>query len=92
MVLQEDHFIDLAFGVSDQEGLTKDEVKTYIRYIADRRLISMGLKGIFKVKRNPLPWVEELVNAVGHTNFFENRAVDYSKGTLTGDWNTVWKS
>jgi len=92
MVKHEDAFIDLAFGITEMEGLTKEEVKGYIRYIADRRLISMGLKGIFKVKKNPLPWVEELVNAVGHTNFFENRAVDYGKGTLTGNWNEVWKA
>lgn len=92
MVGHEDAFIDLAFGLTEMEGLTKEEVKGYIRYIADRRLISMGLKGIFKVKKNPLPWVEELVNAVGHTNFFENRAVDYGKGTLTGNWSEVWKA
>ncbi len=92
MVKHEDAFIDLAFGVHEMEGLAKEDVKKYIRYIADRRLISMGLKGIFKVKKNPLPWVEELVNAVGHTNFFENRAVDYGKGALTGDWNSVWKT
>jgi ribonucleoside-diphosphate reductase beta chain len=38
------------------ENLTEEEVKTYVRYIADRRLISMGMKGIFKVKKNPLPY------------------------------------
>lgn len=92
MVKHEDAFIDLAFGIHEMEGLTKEDVKEYIRYIADRRLISMGLRGIFKVKKSPLPWVEELVNAVGHTNFFENRAVDYGKGTLTGNWNEVWKA
>ena len=67
-----------------------DELKKYIRYIADRRLISMGMKGIFKVKKNPLPWVEEMINAPTHTNFFENRATDYAKGALSGDWNEVW--
>ena len=64
------------------EGLTKEEVKKYIRYIADRRLISMGMRGIFKVKRNPLPWVEEMINAPTHTNFFENRVTDYVVGHL----------
>ena len=71
-------------------GLSKEDVKKYIRYIADRRLISLGLKGIFKVKRNPLPWVEEMINAPTHTNFFENRATDYAKGALSGDWGDVW--
>jgi len=90
MVDLEDKFVDLAFQMGTVQGLTDSEVKEYIRYIADRRLISMGLKGIFKVKNNPLPWVEEMINAPTHTNFFENRATDYAKGALTGKWDDVW--
>jgi ribonucleoside-diphosphate reductase beta chain len=90
MVELEDKFIDLAFGTGAIENLTSEDVKKYIRYIADRRLISLGLKGIFKVKRNPLPWVEEMINAPTHTNFFENRATDYAKGALSGTWGDVW--
>jgi len=90
MVELEDKFIDLAFNMGAMEGLSSEDVKKYIRYIADRRLISLGLKGVFKVKRNPLPWVEEMINAPTHTNFFENRATDYAKGSLSGDWGDVW--
>jgi ribonucleoside-diphosphate reductase beta chain len=90
MVQLEDKFIDLAFGVNQMEGLSSEDVKKYIRYIADRRLISLGLKGVFKVKKNPLPWVEEMINAPTHTNFFENRATDYAKGALSGNWGEVW--
>jgi ribonucleoside-diphosphate reductase beta chain len=90
MVELEDRFIDLAFGIAEMEGLTKDELKKYIRYIADRRLIGLGMKGIFKVKKNPLPWVEEMINAPTHTNFFENRSTDYAKGALSGTWDDVW--
>jgi ribonucleotide reductase beta subunit family protein with ferritin-like domain len=42
------------------------------------------------IPKNPLPWVEEMINAPSHTNFFENRATDYAKGALSGDWNDVW--
>ena len=90
MVELEDKFIDLAFEMGAMENLAIEDVKKYIRYIADRRLISMGLKGIFKVKKNPLPWVEEMINAPTHTNFFENRATDYAKGALSGNWGDVW--
>jgi ribonucleoside-diphosphate reductase beta chain len=90
MVELEDKFIDLSFATGAIEGLTKEEVKQYIRYIADRRLISLSMKGIFKVKRNPLPWVEEMINAPTHTNFFENRATDYAKGATSGKWDDVW--
>jgi ribonucleoside-diphosphate reductase beta chain len=90
MVALEDRFIDLAFNMGPMDGLDANDVKRYIRYIADRRLISLGLKGIMKVKKNPLPWVEEMINAPTHTNFFENRATDYAKGALTGNWGEVW--
>lgn len=90
MVDLEDKFIDLSFNMGPMEGLTADEVKNYIRYIADRRLISLGLKGIFGVKKNPLPWVEHMINAPTHTNFFENRSTDYARGALTGSWSDVW--
>jgi ribonucleoside-diphosphate reductase beta chain len=90
MVDLEDKFIDLAFSSGDMEGLTADELKKYIRYIADRRLIGLGMKGIFKVKRNPLPWVEEMINAPTHTNFFENRSTDYAKAAHTGTWDEIW--
>jgi ribonucleoside-diphosphate reductase beta chain len=90
MVELEDQFIDLAFEGGAMENLTSEDVKKYIRYIADRRLISLGMKGIFKVKKNPLLWVEEMINAPTHTNFFENRATDYAKGALSGSWEDVW--
>ena len=86
MVELEDKFIDLAFTMGQMENLTEEEVKSYVRYIADRRLISMGMKGIFKVKKNPLPWVEEMVNAPIHTSFFENRSTDYAPRDR--DWET----
>jgi len=89
MVSIEDAFIDLAFGMLDVEKLTKEQVKQYIRYIADRRLISMGMKGIYKIKKNPLPWVDGMLG-VSHTNFFEQRVTDYSKGATTGTWDDVW--
>jgi ribonucleoside-diphosphate reductase beta chain len=90
MVELEDKFIDLCYQGADMRQLSSADVKQYIRYIADRRLISLGLKGIFKVKKNPLPWVEEMINAPVHGNFFENRVTDYAKGTLKGSWEDVW--
>ena len=72
------------------DGFENEDVKEYIRYIADRRLISQGLKGIFTRKKNPLPWVQEMINAPVHGNFFENRVTDYAKGALKGSWEDVW--
>jgi glutaredoxin 3 len=82
----EDKFVDLAFEMGDVEGLTKEEVKKYIRYIADRRLIQLGLKGNYGVKENPLPWLDWIISADNVTNFFEQRVADYSAAGLTGSW------
>lgn len=90
MVELEDNFIDLAFSMGGIKGLTAEEVKQYIRYIADRRLLQLGLKPNYGVKDNPLPWVDEIINSVVHTNFFEGRATEYAKGALTGSWSEVW--
>lgn len=83
----EDSFIDLAFTISpEMRDLTKDDVKQYIRYITDRRLISMGYQDIYGIKKNPLDWVEDILNIPTHTNFFENKPTEYAKASLTGDW------
>ncbi len=88
----EDAFIDLAFEVGDIEGLTGREVKRYIRYIADRRLMQLGLKEIYMVEVNPLPWLDEILNGVEHANFFENRVTEYAKAATTGSWEEVFES
>jgi glutaredoxin len=90
MVDLEDKFIDLAFEMGEMKDLTAADVKLYIRYIADRRLIALGLKGIFKIKKNPLPWVEQMIDSVTHGNFFEQKVFEYSKGATEGDWDDVW--
>ena len=86
----EDAFIDLAFEQGAVEGLTSREVKEYIRYIADRRLTQLGLNPLYHVSKNPLTWLDEMLNAVEHTNFFENRATEYSKASTTGTWEEAF--
>lgn len=45
-VALEDAVIDLAFEMGVVQGLSPQEVKDYIRYIADRRLVTLGLRYI----------------------------------------------
>ena len=88
MVSLEDKFLDLVFEMGDIEGLTKKEVSQYIRYIADRRLLQLGLKPNYKVKDNPLGWLDEVLG-VEHQNFFEGRATAYMKAGLRGNMNKL---
>lgn len=86
----EDAFVDLAFEMGDIEGLSAHEVKHYIRYIADRRLRQLQLWEVYQVSENPLPWMDEMLNGIEHTNFFENRATEYARASTTGTWAEVF--
>lgn len=86
----EDAFIDLAFAEGEVEGLTPQEVKDYIRYIGDRRLQQLNLDPVYGITKNPLPWMDQMLNGAEHTNFFENRATEYSKASTQGSWEEVF--
>ena len=98
MVGLEERFIDLAFGLGDIDGMTPEDIKSYVRYIADWRLSQLHLPGVYgyftqtasghkQVKPHPLPWLVESLNGVEHANFFEQRATEYSKGATSGSWD-----
>jgi ribonucleoside-diphosphate reductase beta chain len=90
IVTHEDAFIDLAFEFGGVEGLTAEDVKRYIRYIADRRLTQLRLQPIYRVESNPLPWMDQILNGVEHANFFEARATEYSKAATRGTWDEAF--
>ena len=90
VIEHEDAFIDLAFELGGVKGMEADEVKQYIRYIADRRLSQLGLPHLYNVEKNPLPWMDEMLNAVEHTNFFEGRSTEYSRAATKGSWSETF--
>ena len=90
IVKHEDAFIDLAFQMGPLEGLTANEIKQYIRFIGNRRLEQLGLDPIYDVKKNPLTWLDNMLNGVEHMNFFEGRATEYSKASTKGTWGEVF--
>tara|TARA_Y100000589_G_scaffold315390_1_gene338887 strand:- start:452 stop:1483 length:1032 start_codon:yes stop_codon:yes gene_type:complete len=90
VVNHEDAFIDLAFELGGVEGIDADGVKNYIRYIADRRLMQLGLQPMHHIEKNPFPWLDEMLNGVEHANFFENRATEYSKAATRGTWDEAF--
>ncbi len=91
IVTHEDAFIELAFELGPIEGLAADEIKDYIRFTANRRLSQLGLQPIYQIDQHPLPWLDTMLNAVEHTNFFENRATEYSKAATKGTWEEAFE-
>ena len=105
MVGLEENFVDLAFGIGEIEGMKAEDIKAYVRYIADWRLTQLRLPTVFgcfektdtgyrQITPHPLPWLVEILNGVEHANFFEQRATEYSKGASRGSWdggNGVWE-
>jgi ribonucleoside-diphosphate reductase beta chain len=84
----EDKFIDLAFEAGEVQGMTPDDIKAYIRFIADWRLRQLRLPEIFGGRKdNPLPWLQSLLSGVEHANFFEARSTEYSKAATRGAWH-----
>ncbi len=90
IVGHEDAFIDLAFELGPVQGLTAEDVKRYIRFIADHRLRQLGLSPLYGIAEHPLPWLATMLNAIEHTNFFENRATEYSKAATRGTWEEAF--
>ena len=78
--------------VAPDMKLTAAEIKQYIRFISDRRLSQLGLQPIYRIEKNPLPWLDDLLNGMEHTNFFENRSTEYSRAATQGSWDEVWGS
>tara|TARA_R110000824_G_scaffold11428_7_gene49876 strand:+ start:47 stop:1009 length:963 start_codon:yes stop_codon:yes gene_type:complete len=88
MVELEDKFLDLVFAQGNIQGLSKKEMLKYIRYIADRRLLQLGLKPNYGIKDNPLNWLDDVLG-VEHQNFFEGRSTSYMKAGLRGSLEKV---
>lgn len=90
MVALEDRFIDLAFAMGGVDGITAEETKAYIRFIADRRFQQLGLLPIYNQTENPFAeWIDWLISAQTHANFFEARSTEYSKGGVVG-WDKAF--
>ena len=91
VISHEDAFINLAFELGGVKGLEANQVKDYIRFIADLRLTQLGMEKLFNIKEHPLPWMVEMLGGVEHTNFFEGRATEYSRASTKGSWDETFK-
>ena len=81
----EDAFIEDALP-RDIVGLSRAQFAKYIRYIADRRLESIGLEVLFGEEETPFPWMNEIMDLPKEKNFFETRVTEYQTG-FGLEWN-----
>ena len=61
-------------------GLNANMFKGYLRYIANRRAMQIGLEPLFPNEENPFPWMSEMIDLKKERNFFETRVIDYQTG------------
>ncbi len=67
-------------------GLNAAMFNDYLRYIANRRCIQVGLPQQFRGVSNPFPWMSEMMDLKKEKNFFETRVTEYQTGgTLSWD-------
>ena len=72
-----------------QQGLllqVMDMMEEYLQFIANRRLVQIGLPEQFSGVSNPFPWMSEIMDLRKEKNFFETRVTEYQTGgALTWD-------
>jgi ribonucleoside-diphosphate reductase beta chain len=61
-------------------GMNASMFKGYLRYIANRRAVQIGLQELFPNEENPFPWMSEMIDLKKERNFFETRVIDYQTG------------
>jgi ribonucleotide reductase beta subunit family protein with ferritin-like domain len=76
-------FLELVFEMGDQEDLTLPEAKGFIKYLGNLRLQQLDLT--HEECENPLEWIDYLLTAQAHTNFFESKVTGYSHAKLSGE-------
>ncbi|WP_425953250.1 ribonucleotide-diphosphate reductase subunit beta [Ralstonia pseudosolanacearum] len=67
-------------------GLNAGIFKEYLRFIANRRCLQIGLPELYPGAENPFPWMSEMIDLKKEKNFFETRVTEYQTGgTLSWD-------
>ena len=84
-------FIEKAFEMGDIEGLTKDQLKNFIKARANEKIMELGYNAIYNdIDPNLLKqieWFGHLTSGKTHQDFFAGRVTNYSKSN--GDWSDL---
>lgn len=61
-------------------GMNAVMMEEYLKFIANRRLVQIGLKEEYANVTNPFPWMSEMMDLKKEKNFFETRVIEYQTG------------
>ena len=61
-------------------GMNAAMMEEYLEFIANRRLVQIGLPEQFDGVSNPFPWMSEIMDLRKEKNFFETRVIEYQTG------------
>ena len=61
-------------------GMNANMMEEYLQFIANRRLVQIGLEEEFVGATNPFPWMSEIMDLRKEKNFFETRVIEYQTG------------
>ncbi|MFT4670874.1 MAG: ribonucleoside-diphosphate reductase beta chain [Pseudohongiellaceae bacterium] len=61
-------------------GMNAAMMEEYLQFIANRRLVQIGLPEQFQGVENPFPWMSEIMDLRKEKNFFETRVIEYQTG------------
>lgn len=89
----EDDYIEQAFAGGPIEGIDKDDLKQYIRFRANTKLLDLGLKKNWKnvdmtAVSRITSFFDPMVSGTQLTDFFSGRSTNYSKGVIS--FSNVW--
>lgn len=93
-VALEDDYIEQAFSGGPIEGIDQNDLKQYIRFRANTKLIDLGLKKNWKnvdmeAVSRITSFFDPMVSGTQLTDFFSGRSTNYSKGVIS--FKNVWE-
>lgn len=89
IVEKEKAYLDYIYSKGSTPVVAKEDMYKYLEYIADRRLLGLGLKANYDIKSNPLPYMDTLLDSPEYANFFTNKVTTYSRDNTLGEWGDV---
>jgi ribonucleoside-diphosphate reductase beta chain len=66
-------------------GISKESHEKYVKFLANKRLKSIGLNPVFEDTHNPYSWISETQDTSEMSNFFETTVRDYQSASALED-------